>query len=116
MKVAPGRAEKEAQRPWEPAIQEGFLEKDALLELGNGWAHRGPSTGPRVTTGVELRVALWGVGSVELRIVGAGKASRLGARWASFLILEKGWTRFSVLPEPLTPSLAHAPLPFLWAN
>ena len=45
-----------------------------------------------------------------------GKASRLGARWASFLILEKGWTRFSVLPEPLTPSLAHAPLPFLWAN
>lgn len=71
--IAPGRAEKEAQRPWEPAIQEGFLEKDALLELGNGWAHRGPSTGPRVTTGVELRVALWGVGSVELRIVGAGR-------------------------------------------
>ena len=60
MKVAPGRAEREAQRPWQPAIQEGFLKKDALLELGNGWAHRGPSTGPWVTTWAELRVALWG--------------------------------------------------------
>lgn len=60
MKVAPGRAEREAQRLWEQAIWEGFLEKDALLEFGDGWAHRGQSIEAWAATRAELRVALWG--------------------------------------------------------
>lgn len=56
MKVVRGRADREAQRVWEPAVQENVLDKDALLEWGDRWSDRGRFIWAQAEARAELSV------------------------------------------------------------
>lgn len=57
MKVVRGRAEREARRAREPAVGESFLEKDSLLEWGEGGRMEAPAEA-RAELGARGRVGL----------------------------------------------------------